>query len=201
VRFGHAPKVAIAGCAVAGAVLLGLGSAQADTVVPLPNGENVFTTATGVHVDLTRTGESATISPAIDANGLTRTAWVSGADFAKVGGASSGSLEAGYLVGCQVDLSGGISAGGDLWISPPSSVSPEIDANFTLKPGQVATVKLGSKDLAPAAGAVGYAYRNLGIQVDGCGGFAEARAYTNLTVANHAGSTIVTLYGKPFGLG
>jgi hypothetical protein len=203
--FGNAPKVLLTLSAVTGAALAGIGvgatTAGADTFVPLPNGRNAFTTATGIAVDLTSTGEGATISPAVDSNGLTRTAWVSGTDFAKVNGATSGSLEAGYLVGCQVDLSGGVSAGGDIWISPPDSLSPEIASSFTIKPGQVATVKLGFKDLAPAAGAVGYAYRNLGIQVDGCAGYAEARAYANLTVANGAGSTVVTLYGRPFSLG
>lgn len=203
--FGSARNAVIALCAVTGTMLaalcVGAAPAGADTFVPLPNGRNTLTTATGITVDLTRTGESAIISPAISNNGLTRTAWVSGTDFAKVKGATSGSLDTGYLIGCQVDLAGGVSAGGDIWYSLPNSFSPEITTNFTIKPGQVATVKLGTKTLAPAAGAVGYAYHNLGIQVDGCGGYAEARAFANLTVANGAGSTVVSLYGRPFSLG
>jgi hypothetical protein len=181
--------------------VVGTGIARADIVVPLPDGVNALTTATGIKVDLRRTGETATVSPSLAANGMTRTAWVSGTDMATVTGATSGALEAGYLVGCQVDLSGGVSAGGDIWVSPPDSLSPELTTNFTIKPGQVATVKLGTKPLTPRAGKVGFAYRNLNIQVDGCGGYAEARSYAKLTVVNATGSTVVTLYGKPFSLG
>ncbi|WP_405166379.1 MspA family porin [Nocardia sp. NBC_01499] len=190
-----------AGIGVGLAVLmLGCGVAGADTVVPLPAGEQALTTATGIPVDLTRTGETAIISPSLAANGMSRTAQLSGTAYATVPGATGGTLETGYLVGCQVDLSGGLSLGGDVYLSP-ESMSPELNPSIKLVPGGVAVVKFGSKTIDPAAGAVGIAYRNRGIQLSGCGGFAEARAYSALTVTNDKGSAEVTLYGDPFSVG
>lgn len=176
------------------------GTASADTTIPLPDQTQNFTTATGLAVNLSHTGERAVVSPAIAANGMSRTAWVTGTAFATSPGATSGSLETGYLVGCQVDLSKGVSLGGDFYVDP-GSLAPELSTSFALRPGQVVTVKLGTKNLDPKAGAVGVSYHDLGIQVDGCGGFAEARSYTNLTVAGSKGSTVVSIYGQPFSLG
>lgn len=180
--------------------MLGSGVAHADTTVQLPDGEQALTTASGVQVDLTRTGEQAVVAPSIAGNGLSRTASVTGVVFAKIGNATKGMLTTGYLVGCQVDLSGGLTLGGDVWVSP-NSVSPEIAPSIKLVPGGVTAVPLDTKQLDPAAGAVGIAYAGRGIQVSGCGGFAQARAYSTLTVANQQGSTEVTLYGQPFSVG
>lgn len=200
-RYRRSPRavfIAVVGsCAIAA---LSTGTAHADTTIPLPDQTKAFTTATGLAVNLSHTGESALVSPAIAANGMSRTAWVTGTGFATAPGATSGSLETGYLVGCQVDLSKGVSLGGDVYVDT-GSVAPELSTSFALRPGQVVTVKLGTKNLDPKAGAVGVSYRDLGIQVDGCGGFAEARSYTNLTVAGSNGSTVVSLYGQPFSLG
>lgn len=89
------------------ALILGSAVAHADTTVPLPDGREALTTATGVQVDLTRTNEQAVIAPSLAANGTSRTASVTGVVFAKVDNATKGALVTGYLVGCQVDLSGG----------------------------------------------------------------------------------------------
>ncbi len=190
-----------AGMSVGLAVLiLGGGFARADTVVPLPDGEQALTTATGIPVDLTRTGETAIISQSLAANGMSRTAQLSATAYATAPGATAGSLETGYLIGCQVDLSGGLTLGGDVYISA-GSISPELNPSIKLVPGGVAVVKFGTKKLDPAAGAVGIAYRNRGIQLSGCGGYAQARAYSSLIVTNDQGSAEVTLYGDPFSVG
>ncbi|MFF2550799.1 MspA family porin [Nocardia sp. NPDC058058] len=197
---GRELRLAALSAGAACAVLLSSGSAGADSFIPLPDGGKSFTTATGIAVDITRSGEGATISPALAANSMSRTVWVSGRSLATVDGASAGTLETGYLLGCQVDLSGGMSAGGDLAVGIESFV-PEIVSSIELKPGAVAAVSLSKKELAPEAGAVGYGYHNRGLQIDGCGGYAQARGFTNLTVRNGGGSTVVTLYGAPFTLG
>ncbi|WP_330252155.1 MspA family porin [Nocardia sp. NBC_00565] len=169
-------------------------------MVPLPDGQQAFTTATGVRIDLSRTGESAVVSPSLAYNGLSRTASMSGTVYATVDGATGGTLVTGYLVGCQVDLSGGVSLGGDVYVSP-NSVSPELSPSINLVPGGVARVKFDTKRLDPAAGAVGVEYHDRGVQVDGCAGYAQARAFTMLTVTNERGSAEVTLYGDPFSIG
>lgn len=180
--------------------VFGSGAAQADTFVPLPDGDQALETAIGIPVDLSRTGELAVVSPALAGNGMSRTATLSGTVYATAPGAQSGTLVTGYLLGCQVDLSGGLSLGGDIFIQP-NLVFPEISPSINLLPGGVANVKLNTKNLDPEAGAVGFAYSNRGVQVDGCGGYAQARAYSVLTVKNDHGSAEVTLYGQPFSIG
>jgi hypothetical protein len=181
-------------------VLLGCGVAHADNVVPLPDGRQTLTTATGIPVDFSRTGERAVISPSLAFNGLSRTASMSATVFATIPGATGGQLVTGYLIGCQVDLSGGISLGGDAYISPDSA-SPEITPSINLVPGGVAQVKFDTKNIDPKAGAVGVEYHDRGVQVDGCAGYAQARAFSTLTVTNTRGTAEVTLYGKPFSIG
>jgi hypothetical protein len=181
-------------------LLLGCGVAHADQVVPLPDGHQTFTTATGIAVDFSRTGEKAIVSPSLAFNGLSRTASMSATVFAKAPGATGGQLVTGYLVGCQVDLSGGLSLGGDVYVQP-GSASPEFTPSINLVPGGVAQVKFDTKTLDPAAGAVGVEYHDRGVQVDGCGGYAQARAFSTLSVTNNRGTAEVTLYGKPFSIG
>src|SRR5690606_25052368 len=64
------------GVGAVAAVAMGLfstGAAHADTFVPLPDGEKL-----GPGVKITRTHESALVSPSMAANGAGRTVWVSG---------------------------------------------------------------------------------------------------------------------------
>lgn len=174
--------------------------AQADTVIPLPNGRQALTTATGIPVDIGRTGERAVISPSLAYNGLSRTASMSATVFATVPGATGGQLVSGYVVGCQVDLSGGLSLGGDVYVAP-GSVVPEVSPNISLVPGAVAQVKFDTKKIDPKAGAVGFEYHDRAVQISGCAGYAQARSFSTLTVTNDRGTAEVTLYGQPFSLG
>ncbi|WP_406281535.1 MspA family porin [Nocardia sp. NBC_00881] len=195
--FGRLPAGIGLGLAV---LMFGCGVAQADTVVPLPDGKQDFTTATGVQIELSRTGESAVVSPSLAYNGLSRTASMSGTVYATVAGATGGTLVSGYLIGCQADLSGGVTVGGDVYVAP-GSVSPELAPSINLVPGGVAQVKFDTKQIDPRAGAVGFEYHDRGVQVDGCAGYAQARAFTTLTVTDQRGSAEVTLYGDPFSIG
>ncbi|WP_072689616.1 MspA family porin [Rhodococcus marinonascens] len=192
----------IAGLGAAAAVALGLmstGAANADTFVPLSGGEKVVD-AGGVNVKIARNAESALLSPSLAANGASRVAWLSGDVFADLGGnvpAEGAELITGYLVGCQIDITGlsaGIAGGVSL-------TGPSLGAAMTLPiaPGEVKFVELGSKsDLKPGVSAV--QYRDQQLEVQGCGGHAEARAVSTVTVpGNHFVKS--TLYGQPFSLG
>jgi hypothetical protein len=192
------------------AVVVGLGciwagmcsapaSQAADAVVHLPDGGQHLETANGINVDFTRTGETAVISPSLAAIPTSRTAWLSGTVFAKVPGATGGTLEVGYLVGCQSDISGGLTLGGDMYVEP-GNIYPEFEDSVQIKPGAVTDMKLGTKTIDKTAGAVGYQYSSRGLQIDGCVGAAEARSYSILTVTNDQGSAAITIYGRPFSL-
>ncbi|MFC4125785.1 MspA family porin [Nocardia rhizosphaerae] len=208
-----------AGVAVA-AVTMGLlsaGAANADTFVPLPDGQKL-----GPGVTITRTGERATISPSLAANGAGRVAWVSGTAIAEVTETPEGEvgpwngpsnrpgsnnssthgasqLNTGYIVGCQVSiaddaigagLSGGVSSSG---VSAGGSVG------LNLGPGQVGFVQISSKDiLEPGTYAIDY--QDAEIQIQGCGGYAQARSYTVVEIiGDHYSKT--SLYGQPFSIG
>jgi hypothetical protein len=200
------------------AALVGTGTAQADTFVPLPDGREAAPGAS-----ISRMGEHAVVSPSMAANGAGRVVWVSGTVTADVvhtptverpgpystpenwpgtnnsstHGASQ--VSTGYIVGCQVSigdkavtagLSGNVSTnGGGLSGS----------AGIQLGPGEVEFVRIGFKDiLRPGSYTLGY--RDFEMEIQGCGGYAQARAYTVVEIiGDHYSKT--TLYGAPFSIG
>ena len=210
----------IAGVGAAAAVAMGLlstGAANADTFVPLPDGQK-----NGPDVTLTRTGEHALISPSLAANGAGRVVWVSGNAVADVNvtpegtvgpnnGASgapgtnnssthgASQLSTGYIVGCQVSIaSDAISAGvsGGINLSG-GSLGGSIGLN--LGPGEVKFVQIDYKDILKP-GRYSVEYQDAEIEIQGCAGYAQARAYTVVEViGDHYSKT--TLYGQPFSIG
>ncbi|MFE9325193.1 MspA family porin [Nocardia sp. NPDC052278] len=210
----------IAGVGAAAAVAMGLlstGAANADTFVPLPDGQK-----NGPDVTLTRTGEHALISPSLAANGAGRVVWVSGNAVADVNvtpegtvgpnnGASgapgtnnssthgASQLSTGYIVGCQVSIasdaiSAGISGGINL---SGGSLGGSIGLN--LGPGEVKFVQIDYKDILKP-GRYSVEYQDAEIEIQGCAGYAQARAYTVVEIiGDHYSKT--TLYGQPFSIG
>ncbi|MFD4407738.1 MspA family porin [Nocardia sp. NPDC058499] len=197
--------------------LLSVGAATADTVVPLPDGQNL-----GSGVSITRTGEYATISPSLAGNGVGRVAWVSGIARAEVSvtpegevGPNSGPVNApgtnnssthgasqlntGYIVGCQVSIGeDAVSAGMSVSVDP-SSVGVGGSVGISLGPGEVGFVQIDYQDIT-GPGAYSIEYRDIELQVQGCGGYAQARAYTVVEIiGDHYSKT--TLYGAPFSIG
>lgn len=213
--------VRFAGIGAAATVAIGLlsaGAAGADTVVPLPDGHKNGPDG----VVISRTGEHAVLSPSMAANGAGRVVWVSGNAEADVpdapvteagpsGGPAEGpgtnnssthgtsQINTGYIVGCQVDIasdavSAGVSGGVSL-----SGAEAGASIGLNLGPGQVKFVQIATKDITKP-GHYGIEYQDAEIEVQGCAGYAQARAYTVVeVVGNHYSKT--TLYGQPFSLG
>ncbi|MFI6040160.1 MspA family porin [Nocardia sp. NPDC051321] len=212
--------VRVAGVGAAAAVAMGLlstGAANADTFVPLPDGQKV-----GPGVTISRNGEHALISPSLAANGAGRVVWVSGnavADITstpegKVGpnngatnnpGTNNSSthgtsqLNTGYIVGCQVSIaddaiSAGVSGGVNL---SGANVGGSIGLN--LGPGQVKFVGIDSKDITKP-GTYSVEYQDAEIEIQGCAGYAQARSYTVVEIIGDNYSK-TTLYGMPFSIG
>ncbi|WP_433199071.1 MspA family porin [Nocardia sp. CA-107356] len=210
----------IAGVGAAAAVAMGLlstGAANADTFVPLPDGQKA-----GPDVTLTRNGEHALISPSLAANGAGRVVWVSGNAIADVAvtpegtigpnnGASgapgtnnssthgASQLSTGYIVGCQVSIasdaiSAGISGGINL---SGGSLGGSIGLN--LGPGEVKFVQIDYKDITKP-GVYSVEYQDAEIEIQGCAGYAQARSYSVVEIiGDHYSKT--TLYGQPFSIG
>ncbi|WP_433654612.1 MspA family porin [Nocardia sp. CA-128927] len=209
-----------AGLGVVATVALGMsatGAAHADTFVPLPDGERV-----GPGLKISRTQESALVSPSLAANGAGRVAWLTGVVAAEVTATPPGKagpnngpknapgtnnssthgvsrLSAGYLVGCQVSISdnaisAGLSGGINL-----TGVKAGGTIGLKLGPGQVSFVSVEGKDI-PKPGTYSIEYRDVELQIEGCAGYAQARSYA---VAEIIGDNYakVSLYGQPFSLG
>ncbi|MEU6579222.1 MspA family porin [Nocardia sp. NPDC046763] len=210
----------VAGVAAAASVAFGLlstGAANADTFVPLPDGQKV-----GPGVTVTRTGEHAVISPSLSANGAGRTAWLSGKAVADVTATPDGTvgpnngpkngpgsdnssthgasqINTGYLIGCQVNISdSAVSAGVSGGVSlTGANAGGSIGLN--LGPGQVTFVQVNSKDILKP-GTYSIDYQDVPVDVQGCAGYAQARAYTVVEIIGDNYSK-TTLYGQPFSLG
>lgn len=207
----------VGAAAVMAVGLFSTGAANADTFVPLPDGERA-----GPGVNVKRTGESALISPSMAANGAGRVVWVSGTATADVtetpegdAGPNNGpsgadgtnnssthgasQLNTGYIVGCQVNI-------GDEAISAGLSGSVDLDGGslggsvgLDLGPGEVEFVQIDKKNI-PDPGTYSVEYQDVEIELQGCAGYAQARAYTVVEViGDHYSKT--TLYGQPFSIG
>ena len=167
-------------------------SANADTTVRLPGGwrsENGYT--------IKRSNERAVISPALNANGTGRTAWVSGVVSGTAPKGVDAELEVGYIVGCQVDISGlAGSLGGELTLDS-SALSAGL--SIPLKVGEVKYSRVTDIDLVDGRASIRYASQ--GLEITGCGGYAQARSVTKIETGEGAPRYVGWLYGRPFSLG
>ena len=210
---------ALIGGSVTAALLAGAASAGADTFVRLPGG-----TAKGEGVQIVRSEESARVSTSMAANGVSRTTWVSGQITlyapnlkpAKAGpsvgaagettlpgsngtatNGAAATLSTGYIIGCQVNikgLQGGLSGS----LTP---TAPSLSGTLTvpLAAGDVTFVVLNTKSIEKA-GTYHLGYDDAQIDVQNCGGYAQARAFTTIETTGEVHQK-VNLYGKPFSIG
>ncbi|WP_433681091.1 MspA family porin [Nocardia sp. CA-119907] len=216
--FGVRRGLGIVGAGAVVAVgLLSTGAANADAFVALPDGQKA-----GPGVNVIRNGEHAIVSPSLAANGAGRTVWMSGNAIAEVAVTPEGAvgpnngpsgapgtnnssthgisqLSTGYIVGCQVSIadnaiSAGVSGGINL-----SGGSLGGSVGLNLGPGEVKFVQIDYKDI-PKPGTYSVEYQDAEIEIQGCAGYAQARAYTVVEIiGDHYSKT--TLYGAPFSIG
>ncbi len=209
-------RVAGVGAAAVAFGLLSTGIANADVRVALPDGEKA---GPGGNL-LKRTSESALVSPSLAANGAGRVAWVSGSVTADVKTTPEGEvgpfngptnsdgtnnssthgtsrLSVGYIVGCQAnitDLGGTVKVGIDL-----EALTGAVSGVIPIKAGEVKWVNIDGKDIEKA-GSYSIDYQDFQMEIQGCGGYAQARQYAVLEIiGSHYSKT--TLYGQPFSVG
>lgn len=199
-------KTAVAAAVAAiGATTLvaGAGDAQAGR---LPNGFKKSTGIDGQVVTISRKGESVRRMPSVANNGAGRSAAVSGT-FTATLNKGRGAMTVGYLVGCQVDITG-LQGGLSGTIGLTSSLSGSL--SVPLKPGQVARVF--SDDIVITKGKATVLIDHFQLDVQQCGGYASARSVVQVMAADgltaedgvlsgDSGFLQTTLYGKPFSLG
>ncbi|GAA1456218.1 MspA family porin [Williamsia maris] len=215
-----AAAAAIASVSAVALASLGAGNAAAGK---LPGGFITQKLADGTSVSVQLKDEFVTRARSGAANATTRNVWVSGKVLVTVGGsgATGGGVNAGYLVGCQVDFSAGGSGGGSGNFSvanDPATAAGDTDAGIngsvTIAPGVAKFVpvldsgvgKYNDSETADSSFSFagkrgGIAYSQETFQVNGCAGYASAKAAITVKVSTDAVDGYVTLYGKPFSLG
>ncbi|MFC9996088.1 MspA family porin [Nocardia sp. NPDC127526] len=215
----------VAGVGFAATAALGLfstGAANADTFVALPGGAITQTLSDGTVVTVRLVGESANINPSMGSTPLHRNAWVSGSAQVQISGNNSsvgGKILPGYVVGCQVNIAGGgaeggVEGGGAWEGNSAPTVGASTGGALTLGPGQSkafyvldleAADDYGSEDHSAnnkfkgSNGSVTWADETIGL--NGCGGYAQARAFVSVKVETDNVVGTVTLWGQPFSLG
>ncbi|WP_433521465.1 MspA family porin [Nocardia pseudovaccinii] len=211
-------RLAVVGAAVAVTAAFGAaGMANADTFVPLPDGQKA-----GPGVTISRNGEHALVSPSLAANGAGRVVWVSGNAVADVTatpegmpGPSNGpagapgtnnssthgtsQLSTGYVVGCQVSISDSAISAGVSGAVKLDGASGGLSLGLKLGPGEVKFVQIDYKDIRKP-GVYSVEYQDAEIQIQGCAGYAQARAYSVVEIVGDSYSK-TTLYGAPFSIG
>ncbi|KXO89143.1 MspA family porin [Tsukamurella pseudospumae] len=221
--------------AVAGALAVGLiaptATATADTVIPIRDAVKTVKVGSG-SITVTVKGQKAKLSPGMVALPTTRNAWVTGAINVKLDGAEAdgGTIEAGYAVGCQVQVGDasvnvGAEAAGPTFGADAAgpSVTGTTGGSISLGAGQVGVqsltfdratwpkpgdeIKPGGGSFEPSTsfdfeGASGsFNYADQTIGVDGCGGYAQARLYVIVTAQIGNSEGTVIAWGDRFTLG
>ncbi|MGW0036962.1 MspA family porin [Gordonia sp. NPDC003376] len=206
--------------AAAAAILSVAGVAAADVHVNLPSQTDQQRMGDGTVVSVTRSGESATISPSLGGTPLHRNAWVSGKYAVHTSTkAKKIKVQAGYIVGCQVNISGGSGTGGGSGTvnssGTPTAATVNGGGSISIGPGQAVNYYINDVESADDFGADKHSskvtykgvdsarlgYVNETIQINGCAGYAQARSFANVTVVTSNAEQVMTFYGKPFSLG
>ncbi len=202
-------------CVAAGTVLANGGSASAG---PLPGGSAHADLGGGTTMSARLVNEKVAVQPGnVAGTPTSRVAWVSGSVRVSVtGAATGGAIKGGYVVGCQVNLSG-LGTNGMANVTTSGTVTgPTMGGALTLGPGQAAFVPIINENnyALDADNALytinGYqftgkhgsvAYSQEPLQVNGCAGYAQARARITIKVTTPSSTSETNLWGKPFSIG
>ncbi|MFB8004946.1 MspA family porin [Nocardia sp. NPDC056000] len=190
------------------------GIAGADTV---PDKNRVVDTDDGWQLSITKTAENLDRYPNLAATMFTREGFVALKAVAEVKGAgrqpvSAGSLTLGYQIGCQVDVSSGLTLGMGFSIGPNASVTisqfpgatiggqASVNPNIstTLRPGSIATIDFGTKPLATNRASI--TADQVEVKIDACMGPVTLRSYATVRISTPTADNSVTVYGDPIWL-
>ncbi|MFI9505398.1 MspA family porin [Nocardia sp. NPDC052566] len=208
IRRGGAAAVGITAL-VTTALLLGTGTASADFVADKTRTSDIDG---GGSLTVSKTMETVDRVPNLAATPTTREGFVSLRAIAEFAGgkADAGDISFGYQLGCQVDVSSGLTMGLGFSFGPNANLSikdgPTIGASAavvpniqtTLKPGTITSVVFGTKPLAGPRASI--TAEGVEVKVDACMGPVTMRSFATATVKTAAADHAVTVYGDPITL-
>lgn len=185
---------------------------------PLPGGYAARTLDDGTRVTVRLVGEKVGLQrSSVAAIPTTREGWLSGNVLVSVNGKTVkyASVAPGYDVGCQVNFSGGGASAGAGADTQGATNNANASGVVTLGPGKATwipvinttsgdttTYKYYAVNTYTFTGPTGsVSYSQQPFRLNGCAGYAAARARVIVEVSTASVRTWVTLIGKPFSLG
>ncbi|MBU3062583.1 MspA family porin [Nocardia sp. NEAU-G5] len=199
-------------CIAAAALVAGaFGTASAD---PVADSSRAVVTDDGWQVRVTKAAENLDRVPNLAGSPFTREGFVRLEAIADISGkgrvpVDSGSMAVGYEIGCQVDVSNGLTVGLSAAIGPNVGISvggvnagasalaiPNV--SFAPKPGTITTVPLATKKLTGAHASV--TLDRIQIKIDACMGPVSLRSYAIVSTSTADADNSVAVYGNPIWL-
>jgi hypothetical protein len=167
-------------------------------------------TADGWRVSAIKAGEQVRSVAPLNQSPWTREGFLSLRGEARISGAgrvpiTAGTVSAGFQIGCNTDVTSGLTVGmtagptAQMSISWPPALIVGAQANgtisTTLKPGTIADIPFGTKQLAgPTAGLT---VQGVHVKVDGCLGPVAVRSYVTVAISTPVNDDTVNVYGAP----
>ncbi|WP_225730494.1 MULTISPECIES: MspA family porin [unclassified Nocardia] len=181
---------------------------------PVADKSRTTVTDDGWQLSITKSMENLDRYPNLAATMFTREGFVSLKAAAEVTGAgrapiASGTVALGYQIGCQVDVSSGLTMGLGLSIGPNISVTisqyPGVtvggsamvtpNVSTTIKPGSITTIPFGTKPLAGPHASI--TAEQVQVKIDACMGPVSLRSYATAAISTPTADNSVTVYGDP----
>ncbi|MEU1548748.1 MspA family porin [Nocardia sp. NPDC005745] len=206
----------IAMLGIAATAALGMTAAPA-TADQMADKSRVVGTEDGWELRISKTAEDVQRVPNLAATPFSREGFVTLSAAADIGGdgreaVNSGTLQLGYQIGCQADVSNGLTVGLSAAIGPNAMVtvapSPGLavggsalalpNMSTTIKPGTINSITLGTKPLAGAHGSI--SVDQIQIKIDACAGAVSLRSFAIVSISTATADNSVAVYGDPIWL-
>ncbi|WP_433734233.1 MspA family porin [Nocardia sp. CA-129566] len=209
-------SMAVPLCLMAAGVLSIVPAQSASADAP-PDQSRTVTTEDGWELTVTKAAENLDRVPNLADTAFTREGFVSLRAVADIAGAgsvavNSGTLTLGYQIGCQIDVSNGISVGlaasvgpnVNVMVAPTPGLGVGVGAaalpsvSTTFKPGTITTIPFGTKALAGPHGSI--TTDQVQIKIDACMGPVSLRSYVIASISTNTADNSVAVYGDPIWL-
>lgn len=206
----------IAMLGIAATATFGMTPAPA-TADQMADKSRVVGTEDGWELRVSKTAEDVQRVPNLAATPFTREGFVTLSAAADISGegrepVNSGTLQLGYQIGCQVDVSNGLTVGISAAIGPNAMVTvaptPGLSVggsalalpnmSTTIKPGTINSITLGTKALAGAHGSI--SVDQIQIKIDACAGAVSLRSFAIVSISTATADNSVAVYGDPIWL-
>ncbi|WP_433192590.1 MspA family porin [Nocardia sp. CA-107356] len=184
---------------------------------PIADKSRAVGTVDGWELQITKVAESVDRQPNLADSPFTHEGFVSLTAAADITGSgrtavNSGTVQLGYQLGCQADVTNGLTAGLAAMAGPNVMVTvapapgvavgagaqlmPSLAVN--IKPGTITSIPLGTKMLAGAHGSI--SVDQVEIKIDGCLGQVSLRSFAIVTISTATADSSTAVYGDPMWL-